>query len=222
MVKRLVMLGVLGLVAISGCSSTSTPDSAPLPDGATLVKDAATASKAFTSAHFTMKVTGSVPGLPVKELDGDLNKAGDAKGNAKLDQLGQTFQVDFVVVDKTIYIKGITGSWQKLGDASKIFDTSAILDPDRGIAKLLGSVQSPKTEASEDVGGAKTFRVSGKVGKDGLAGLVPGVQSDVDAKVWVREDNHRPAKATVDVSPGNSVEISLSDVDKAVTVEKPV
>jgi lipoprotein LprG len=223
MVKRLVVLGVLGLVAVTGCtSSPSTDPGTSLPDGAALLKDAAEATKPISSAHFTMKVNGQVAGLPVKELDGDLNKNGDAKGNAKLDQFGQTFEVEFTVVEKTIYIKGITGSWQKLGDAASIFDTSAILDPDRGIAKMLSAVQSPKTEGTEDVNGAATYRISGKVGKDALT-FVPGITSDVNAKVWVRQDGkHQPAKANVEVTPGNSVDITLSDVDKPVTVTKPV
>ncbi|MEV4318501.1 LppX_LprAFG lipoprotein [Actinocrispum sp. NPDC049592] len=224
MVKRLVVLGVLGLVAVAGCSSsTSTDNGAQLPDGAALLKDSAEASKSINSAHFTLKVNGTVAGLPIKELDGDLNKNGDAKGNAKLDQFGQTFQVDFVVAEKVIYIKGVTGSWQKLGDATAIYDTSAILDPNRGIAKMLSSVQSPKNEGREDVNGVKTFRVSGKVGKDGLAGLVPGVQSDVNGKIWLAEDGkHLPVKANVEISQGNSVDILLSEVDKPVSVTKPV
>ncbi|GAB3872321.1 LppX_LprAFG lipoprotein [Kibdelosporangium lantanae] len=226
MVKRLVVLGMLGLVAVSGCSSSNSKTdnpSAQLPDGAALLKDAAEASKPINSAHFTMAVTGQVPGLPVQQLDGDLNKAGDAKGNAKLNQFGQVFQVDFVVAEKTLYIKGVTGSWQKLGNAASVFDTSAILDPDRGIAKLLGGLQQPKTEGTEDVAGTKTYRVTGKLGKDGLGGLLPGIQNEVNGKVWVKQDgNHQPVKATVEVSPGNSVDITLSDVDKPVSVTKPV
>jgi lipoprotein LprG len=226
MVKRLVVLGALGLIAVSGCTSSnsgSNTNNAQLPDGASLLKDAAEASKPINSAHFTMAVTGQVPGLPVQQLDGDLNKAGDAKGTAKLNQFGQVFQVDFVVAEKTLYIKGVTGAWQKLGNAASVFDTSAILDPDRGIAKLLGGLQQPKTEGTEDVAGAKTYRVAGKLGKDGLGGLLPGVQNDVNGKVWVRQDgNHQPVKANVEVSPGNSVDITLSEVDKPVTVTKPV
>jgi lipoprotein LprG len=222
MVKRLVVLGVLGLVAVSGCSSSDKTDGGgPLPDGASLLKDAAAAAKPINSAHFTMKVNGQVADLPVKELSGDLNKNGDAKGNAKLDQLGSTFEVEFVVVDKVIYIKGITGSWQKFGNAADVFDTSAILDPDRGIAKMLSSVQDPRTEAKEDVNGTSTYRVAGKVSKDGLT-FVPGIKTDVSGKVWVKSDgNHQPVKANVEVSPGNSVDIVLSDVDKPVTVTKP-
>jgi lipoprotein LprG len=223
MLKRVVVAGVLGLVAVAGCSSTTTDSNAPLPDGAALLKDAAEATKPIKSAHFALKVNGRVAGIPVKDVNGDLTKEGSAKGNAKLDQFGQVFEVDFVLVDKKLYIKGITGSWQEFGDASKIYDPSAILDPERGVTNMLASVRSPKTEGREEVNGVKTFRVKGKVDKDVAAGLVPGVQSDVNATLWVREEgNHQPVKATIEVTPGNSVDITLSDVDKPVSVSKPV
>ncbi|MBP2320593.1 lipoprotein LprG [Kibdelosporangium banguiense] len=222
MFKRLVVLGVLGLVTASGCSST--PDTGtPPPDGAALLKDASETMKSVNSATFALTVTGQVPGVPVKEVSGDLNRAGEAKGKAKLDQFGQVFEVDFVLFGKKLYIKGITGSWQEFGDASKIYDPSAILDPERGVAKLLASIQSPVSEGNEDVAGAMAVRISGKVAKDIVTGLVPGVQSDVNVKVWVRnEGNHQPVRAQVEISPGNTVDITLSEVNKPVSVTKPV
>jgi lipoprotein LprG len=222
MFKRLVVLGVLGLVTTAGCSS-STDTGTPPPDGAALLKEASETMKSVNSATFALTVTGQVPGVPVKEVSGDLNRAGEAKGNAKLDQFGQTFEVEFVLFDKKLYIKGITGSWQEFGDASKIYDPSAILDPDRGVAKLLASIQSPVSEGREDVGGIKTVRVSGKVAKDIVSGLVPGVQSDVNVKVWVKDEAGRqPVRAQVEISPGNTVNITLSEVNKPVSVTKPV
>ncbi|SMD16566.1 lipoprotein LprG [Kibdelosporangium aridum] len=224
MFKRLLLLGVLGLVTAAGCTSTSNESGgSTLPDGAGLLRDASEAVKPINSATFALKVNGEVPGIPVKEVSGDLTKAGDAKGNAKLDQFGQTFEVQYVLKDKILYIKGITGSWQQFGDATQIYDPSAILDPNRGIAKLLTSIQSPVTEGQEDIAGVKTYRVAGKVAKDVVTGLVPGVQSDVNVKVWVKQDgNHQPVRAVVELTPGNTVEITLSEVDKPVTVEKPV
>jgi lipoprotein LprG len=222
MFKRLVVLGVLGLVAAAGCSS-STDTGTPPPDGAALLKEASETMKTVNSATFALTVTGQVPGVPVKEVSGDLNRAGEAKGNAKLDQFGQTFEVEFVLFDKKLYIKGITGSWQEFGDASKIYDPSAILDPDRGVAKLLASIQSPVSEGREDVGGIKTVRVSGKVAKDIVTGLVPGVQSDVNVKVWVKDEaGKQPVRAQVEISPGNTVDITLSEVNKPVAVTKPI
>jgi lipoprotein LprG len=222
MFKRLVVLGVLGLVAAAGCSS-STDTGTPPPDGAALLKEASETMKTVNSATFALTVTGQVPGVPVKEVSGDLNRAGEAKGNAKLDQFGQTFEVEFVLFDKKLYIKGITGSWQEFGDASRIYDPSAILDPDRGVAKLLASIQSPVSEGREDIGGVKTVRVSGKVAKDIVTGLVPGVQSDVNVKVWVKDEaGKQPVRAQVEISPGNTVDITLSEVNKPVAVTKPI
>ncbi|MCE7008299.1 LppX_LprAFG lipoprotein [Kibdelosporangium philippinense] len=224
MFKRLLVLGMLGLVTATGCTSTSNESGgSSLPDGAALLKDAAEAIKPVNSATFALVVTGVVPGIPVKEVSGDLTKAGDAIGNAKLDQFGQTFEVQYVLKDKILYIKGITGSWQQFGDATQIYDPSAILDPNRGVAKLLGAIQTPVTEGAEDVATFKTYRVAGKVAKDVVAGLVPSVPSDVNVKVWVKQDgNHQPVRATVELTPGNSVEITLSEVDKPVTVTKPI
>lgn len=222
MVKRLLVLGVLGLVAVAGCTS-STDSGAPLPDGTALLKDAAQATKSITSAHFALKVNGQVPGLPIKELNGDLSTKGDAQGDAKLEQFGQVLEVQFVLAEKNLYIKGITGQWQSLGEAAKVYDVSAILDPNRGVSKLLASVQGAKTEAREDVNGVKTFRIAGRAAKDVVAPLVPSVQSDVDVKFWVREDgDHQPVRAKLELSPGNSVEITLSEVGKPVSVTKPV
>lgn len=227
MLKRLLVLGVLGLVTAAGCSSTSTGSGGtggtggPLPDGTGLLKDAAESIKPITSATFALRITGQVPGIPVKEVSGDLTRKGDAVGKAQLDQFGQTFEVDFVLLEKKLYLKAVTGGWQELGDATRIYDPSAILDPERGVAKLLTSIESPVTEAREDVGGAGTFRVAGKVAKDKVRSLVP-VESDVAVKVWVKQDGgHQPVRAVVEVSPGNSAEISLSDVNKPVTVTKP-
>jgi lipoprotein LprG len=228
MLKRRVLLGALGVfaAAVTGCSSSSDSGT-PLPDGPGLLRDAAEATKPLRSAHFELAVTGAVPGIPVKEVNGDLTKepapAGSAKGNAKLDQFGQTFEVEFVLVEKKLYIKGITGSWQEFGDASRIYDPSAILDPERGVAKVLSSVQDPKSEGRESINGVQTVRIAGKVTKDVVSGVVPGVQSDVDIKLWVREDGkHEPVRATVEVSPGNSAQITLSELDKPVAVSKPV
>ncbi|ALG06804.1 hypothetical protein AOZ06_07580 [Kibdelosporangium phytohabitans] len=225
MLKRLLVLGALGLVTAAGCSSTSNDpgsNAGPLPDGASLLKDASESMKPINSATFSLKVNGQVPGVPVKDVSGDLTRKGDAVGKAQLDQFGQTFEVDFVLFEKKIYIKAVTGGWQEFGDATKIYDPSAILDPERGVAKLLTSIESPVTEGREDVNGNKTFRIAGKVAKDKVKDLVP-VQSDVTVKVWVKQEGkHLPVRALVEVSPGNSAEITLSEVDKPVTVTKPV
>jgi lipoprotein LprG len=105
-----------------------------------------------------------------------------------------------------------------------LYDPAAILDPDRGIANVLRSVRNPKTEGTEDVDGVSTYRVTGRVAKDVVSKLVPGVDSDVDITFWVNQDKgHQPVKASVKLaSKGNpTVDVALSDVGKQVSITAP-
>ena len=223
--RTLLAAMALGAAIVTGCSS-SGGGGASLPDAGALLKDSAQAASGVTSTHFTLKVNGTVPGLSVHSLDGDLTKAngGGAKGTGTLELMGQVVDAQFVLVNGSLYIKGPTGGFQQIPAAlsSSIYDPSAILDPQRGIPKVLSSVQGPKTDGKEDVDGTPTYRVTGTVPKDALAALVPGVSSDANATLWLRQDGgHLPVKASLGYQGGASVDVTLSDVDKPVTVTAP-
>ncbi|WP_018686329.1 LppX_LprAFG lipoprotein [Actinokineospora enzanensis] len=213
---------------VAGCSSSgSTDGGGPLPDGTALTRDASAATKNIKSAHFTLKVNGTVPAIPVQDADGDLTReggpSGAAKGTVKLTLMGQLIEGEFVLVDGSLYIKGPTGGFSKYPASlsSSIYDPSAILDPDKGIANVLAKVQNPRTEAAESVAGADTYKVSGKVAQDVVAKVVPGVNADVDVTLWVRKDNKQPVKASVKMPGDGSVDLTLSDVDKPVSITAP-
>jgi lipoprotein LprG len=221
--RTLLAAMALGAAIVTGCSSGGD---ASLPDAGALLKDSAQAASGVTSTHFTLKVNGTVPGLSVHSLDGDLTKAngGGAKGTGTLELMGQVVDAQFVLVNGSLYIKGPTGGFQRIPAtlSSSIYDPSAILDPQRGIPKVLSSVQGPKTDGKEDVDGTPTYRVTGTVPKDALAALVPGVSSDANATLWLRQDGgHLPVKASLGYPGGASVDVTLSDVDKPVTVTAP-
>ncbi|GLZ43540.1 LppX_LprAFG lipoprotein [Actinokineospora sp. NBRC 105648] len=235
MVKRGWVLGILALVAAlaTGCTSDESPPGpgSNLPDGAALLRDSSATTKNIKSAHFTLKVNGSVAAIPVQNAEGDLTReggaSGAAKGTVKLTLMGQLIEGEFVLVDDSLYIKGPTGGFQKFPSAltSNIYDPSAILNPDKGIANVLAKIQNPRTEAKESVDGVSAYKVSGKVTKDVVSGIVPGVSSDVDVSIWVREDNKQPAKASVALPGGAgksaTVDLTLSDVDKPVSITAP-
>lgn len=230
---RRILLVTLALAAAvaTACSSDDPPaDNGSLPDGAGLLKDAAAATAEVRSAHFTLTVNGEVPGLSVKNAEGDLTReggpAGAAKGTVSMELLGDLFEGEFVLVDETLYIKGATGGFQELPATlvRSLYDPAAILDPERGIAHVLESVQNPKTEGTEDIDGVSTYRVTGRATKDVVADLVPGIDSDVDITFWLRQDGqHQPVKASVRV-PGEgdpTVDVTLSDIDKQVSITAP-
>ncbi|GGS12447.1 lipoprotein LprA [Actinokineospora fastidiosa] len=217
------MLLAVGLAA--GCSST---EEAPggLPDAAQVLREAAEASKTISSAHFTLKVNGSVSAIPVQEADGDLTREGSAKGTVKLTLMGNLFDGEFVLVDDGLYIKGPTGGWQQLPAAltSSLYDPSAILDPARGVPHVLANLKDARTEAREDVGGESAFKVTGTATQQDVSGLVPGVTGDTRLTVWVSEETKRPVKASVELAGEGepaTVDLTLSDVDVPVTVTPP-
>jgi lipoprotein LprG len=233
MLLRRVLLGMLTLLAVlgAGCSNDNKAPAAGGQDGAALLRDSANAMKDVKSAHFTLKVNGSINGLSVHSAQGDLTKeggpSGAAKGTVNMELLGNLFEGEFVLVEDSIYIKGPTGGYQQLPAAlvSAVYDPSAILNPDKGIAKVLASVQNPKFEGTETVDGQATNKVSGRAAKDVVSSIVPGVDSDVDITFWLRQDNKQPMKAEAKL-PGSdgktaSVEVTLSDVDKPVKITKP-
>lgn len=225
MVLRRTLLAAFVLTAatVTGCSSSGDTS---LPDAGSLLKDSAAAAGGVTSTHFTLKVDGTVPGLSVHGIEGDLTKAngGGAKGSGTLELMGQVVDAEFVLVNGSLYVKGPTGGFQQIPAAlsSSIYDPSAILDPQRGIPKVLAGVRNAKTEAAEDVNGTPTYRVTGTVPKDALTGLLPGVSADADAAFWLRQDGgHLPVKASLGYPGGAVVNVTLSDVDKPVTVTAP-
>jgi lipoprotein LprG len=232
MLLRRVLLGMLAVVAVAGCTEKSaSPASGGSQDAGALLRDSAAATRDIKSAHFTLQVNGAVPGLSVHSAQGDLTKeggpSGAARGTVNMELLGNLFEGEFVLVDNTIYIKGPTGPYQQLPASliSNLYDPSAILNPDKGISKVLASVQNPKVDGTETVNGQSTVKVTGRAAKDVVSSIVPGVTSDVDITFWIREDNKQPVKAEARM-PGTdgknaSVEVTLSDVDKPVTITKP-
>lgn len=228
---RRFLLVTLALVATltTACSSDDQPaDTGSLPDGAGLLKEAAAATADIKSAHFTLTVNGEIPDLPVKSAEGDLTRegsaAGAAKGTISMTLAGSLFEGEFVLVDDALYIKGPTGGWTELPASMvrNLYDPAAILDPDRGVAKVLASVRNAKTEGTEDIDGVSTYRVKGRVAQDVVSKLVPGISSDVDITFWVRQDGgHQPVKATVQVTSDATVDVTLSDIDKQVEITAP-
>ena len=81
-----------------------------------------------------------------------------------------------------LYIKGPTGGFSKVPAAlaGRIYDPSAILNPDKGVAKVLTSVTNPHHHQHAT---ADSWLVSGTVPAAVAAGLVPGITTDVSRRL---------------------------------------
>jgi lipoprotein LprG len=210
----------------AGCSSEKKADAA-LPDAATLLKDSNATTKAQQSVHLQLTVNGEIKELPIASLTGDLTNtpAVAAQGKADIVFLGQKLEgVNFVVADGTLYGAITPNSWQDFGPAADIYDVSAILNPDNGLANLLANFSDPKTDGRETVNGVETVKVTGSVSADAVNKIAPQLVANgpVPGTAWITEDGkHELVQAKLEPTPGNSVQMTMSDWGKPVTVTKP-
>lgn len=220
-----VLLAALGLV---GCSSSPKANNAPLPDATTLLKQSADTTRAQTSAHVVLTTTGDIKSLPITILTGDmtLKPAVAAQGKADIMFLGQKLSdVKFVVSDGNLY-GAITagGAMENFGPAADIYDISTILSPENGLANILSSFTDAKAEGRESVNGADAVKITGTVPADAMNKIAPAlkVTGPIPGTAWIREDgDHQLQQVKFDIAEGKSIQMTMSDWGKTVTVDKP-
>lgn len=226
--RLLAVLASLSIAAamIAGCSSGSKPSGGPLPDANTLIKQSAQTTKNVKSAHLVLTVTGKVPGMPIKNLTGDLTTtpATAASGNTTITLGGSDINADFIVVDGTLYATLTPNKWSDFGKASDIYDVSVILNPDTGLANALSNFSDAKAEGRDTIDGQTTIRISGNVTADAVNKIAPpfGATGPVPATVWIQENGeHELVRASLQKSKGNAVQMTLSKWGETVQVSKP-
>ena len=209
---------------VSGCSSKKAAE--PLPDAAGLIQQSITTTKALKSAHLEIAVTGKVEGLPLKTLAGDLTNvpATAVKASAKVVMGGSDIDADLVVVDGTLFAALTPNNWLDMGPAAEVYDPSVILAPSTGLANMLANLTETKADSFDTVGGVPTVKITGQASADAVNKLIPRLKASgpLPATVWIEKDApNQLVQAQLEQSAGNSVQLTLSEWDKPVTVTKP-
>ena len=223
----LAVLAALSIAAalVGGCSS-SKQSAAPLPDAATLLSKSNLTTRNVKSVHLVLSVTGKIKGLPVKTLTGDLTTSPDtaAKGEANLTVLGSSVDAQFVVDNGTLYAALTPDHWESFGPAAAIYDPSEILNPNTGLANVLTNISNPKSESRETINGQSTVKITGTASADAVNGLASQLKATqpLPATVWIQESgDHQLVQANLDQSPGNSIQMTLSNWNAPVQVSTP-
>ena len=225
-IRRIVVVLTAFLAAavvMSGCSKKAAE---ALPDASQLIAQSTQTTKTIKSAHLEISVTGKIDGLPIKTLTGDLTNvpAVAVKGSAKASMGGSDVDIQLVVLDGTLYAALTPNTWLDMGPAADVYDPSVILNPDSGLANMLANVTEAKSNAVETIGGVPAVKITGKVSAEAVNKLIPQLKASaaVPATVWIEKDApNQLVQAKLDQSEGNSVELTLSEWDKPVTVTKP-
>ena len=191
-----------------------------------MLKDSSTTTRALKSIHLDLTVEGQIKNFPIKTLSGDLtqNPAIAAQGNTKLTFQNSDVDAKFVVIDSNLFVALSGDSFIDMGPAADVYDISAILSPDKGLANVLANFSDPKSESTETINGVETVKVTGQVSADAVNKIAPPIAATgpVPSTAWIEKDGqHRLVQAKLEPSSGNSVQMTLSDWDKPVTVAKP-
>jgi lipoprotein LprG len=221
-------IAAFALLVLAVASCDGEEQAGNLPQGDALVSRAAAEMRAVRTAHFTVRADGNVAKVPLRSAEGQLTREGDAQGSLQIDQSGSLVEIAFVLVGETAYIKGATGGYQKvpLSIAAAVYDPSAILDPDRGAAKLLATARDARTEARESVDGQDAYRVKATFDQEALGALLPGIDRDVTGTVWLGVDRPVLVKAQFPVpapdgGAGGTVTVTFSDFDAPARITPP-
>jgi lipoprotein LprG len=214
---------LLAAVAVTACSGGGS-----LPDGRKVLQEASATMRGVQSVGFAIRSEGNPP-ISVKTADGKLLKSGDAQGTLQLNQSGRSVEMAFTLVGDTVYFKGATGGYQKLPKATvlAVYDPSAILDPQRGVVKLLDTATKPKTDKREKVGGQEALKVEATLSRSVVPSLVPGVAKDIDGQVWVSESDHRVLKVRVPIPKTSgdgtqgAVTVTFADFNQNFVITAP-
>lgn len=222
---RLVLLPLFAAVLVlpAACSK------ADLPEASILTKESAAATAAIEKTHLWLKVNGEPFGVRVREVDGDVDKAGNAKGFIKVNMSGTLIEGDFVLVDGQAYFKGPTGGYEEytVERTKALYDTTVILDPERGLAHLLEVATDTKTEDEDTVDGRKVYKVTGKLPKKEVRPMVPGLSEDLTVTFWIPAEGPRHLVRVWFFTPNAdpavpTVEAKLTNIDKPFDVSKPL
>lgn len=218
---------MVALVVATACGGGGGDDDGGGParfDGRKVLADASAAMGRLKSVGVTLS-TQNKPPIMVQGGDIKLLKSGDAEGTLTIEQSGQAVEMKLVAAGDSVYLNAGTGGWRKTprAAAAMLYDPSAVLDPSRGIPKLLTSAVSPTAEAEEKVDGKDAYRVRATLGQDDLARIVPGINSDVDGQVWVSKADQRVLKVKGNVPKGGkgSVVITFDEFDAPYKISAP-
>lgn len=227
MSKRILVLVpfLTALVFTGACDGDGSGEPAKKADfdAAQTVRQAAEAMGRLKSVAFTVTSEGKTPVI-VKGGEMKLLRNGDAEGTLTVEQQGQNVEMKVVALGDSIYLDAGTGGWRKLPKAlaASMYDPSAVLDPQRGIAKLLTSATAPQAQAMEKVDGKETYRVGATLPKEQIAGLIPGINADLKGQVWVSKADHRLVKVRGAFPEGQgAVVISFTEFDAPYKISAP-
>lgn len=189
MLRRIAGVLLAAAALVTACDSS--PDtSGPLPDATQLLSAAAANFDQLRTVQFTFDTSGNIPGLDVREISGQAGRDGSASGKADVQEGMHRLQATFTISGSTLYLTDQDGHRSERPVPAG-YSPALLLDPARGLPKLLREATGVKTETKEDVQGVWAYRITAELARNVVSSVLPQIQSDVDVKFWVTQSEPR-------------------------------
>jgi hypothetical protein len=225
-VARLLVFaaGLLGALALSGCGGGEAPSADEI------VRGSVERTGAVRRFHFTLDIQNlprSTTGLALQAAEGDIVVPDRLRANVTGTLAGISLTTELVVIAKTTYLKDpLSGAWRTIDVKTSPI---AFFDPAQGVLSVIENVESVRRDGSEQVGGAETHRLVGRVPVRELSPLLGNPPGDelVDVTLWIGEEDLILRRIRVDGpiaerEPEDALRIvEVSRFDEPVTIEAP-
>ncbi|GLY68192.1 LppX_LprAFG lipoprotein [Amycolatopsis taiwanensis] len=188
MLRRIAGVLLAAAALATGCGPS--PDTSGLPDGTQLVSAAGASLDQVRTVRFDFDVSGTIPGLDVRAVSGQASRDGSASGKADVQDTVNRFETTFAINGPTLYLTDQHGNRTERPVPAG-YNPAVVLDPSRGLPRLLTEATGLKTETKEDVQGVQAYRVTGELAGNVVSSVVPQIHSDVDVKFWVTQSEPR-------------------------------
>lgn len=220
-------------IGLSGCSTPSAPSKPAevLPAAPEVLAKSADAMAKIKTVGVNVQVDQTLTAMTIRSATAKITAAGESQGTVVIAQGNSNIEFQFVVAKGSLFLKGATGGYQQLplAMAASVYDPTALLRPDTGIAALLRTATGATTEATEDVNGVPAWRVRATLDQRIATSIVPGLSGAATGVVWIDKATSHLLKAQVQMpvtegdpkSPSAPVTVTLSDFDVAVAITPP-
>jgi len=211
------------VAALAGC------DSAP-PAAAPLLQQTSERMARLHGFHFRMQITGETgSNEPVQAAAGEVHPP-DLRATVDLRQGGFLYEVEVIFSGSAIYLKSITGGWQRLSasQVAQFFDPRSLFDPQLGLFKAMEQTKSPSLGQKESVDGHDTYPVSGAVAAARMHQLLSLIRDHgaYRATYWIESPANTLWRARLsgnlfDATRPAAVTFDFSNHDQPISVTPP-
>lgn len=218
---RITALTAVVLLALTGAGCGDGP-ALDRSEAESLLTAAADEMATVTTVRLHLTVDGDALDMPVRAVDAVVTADGDAAGTLTVTELGQVLEAEVRLVGDVLHYR-LLGGWQTgtREEAARLYDVSAILDPDRGVAQLLRTAELVAADGTERVDGVSTQRLRVRFAPAAVTTLLPGVDlPDPVGTVWIGAERPLLHRVVMDLPDGHA-EVTLSRFDEPVDIRAP-